>query len=67
LVYGRRLHVINVFIWPAVIDEEKAVHGFSRHGFHIRHWQRSGMTFWTISDLNDQELDEFVKIFQEHS
>jgi anti-sigma factor RsiW len=67
LVYSRRLHVINVFIWPAVNDEEKAMRGFSRHGFHIRRWQRSGMTYWTISDLNDQELDEFVRLFQEHS
>jgi anti-sigma factor RsiW len=67
LVYSRRSHVINVFTWPAVNDEEKAVRGFSRQGFHIRHWQRSGMMYWTISDLNDQELDEFVKLFQEHS
>jgi len=67
LVYSRRSHVINVFIWPAVNDEEKAARAFSRQGFHIRHWQRSGMTYWTISDLNDQELDEFVRLFQEHS
>jgi anti-sigma factor RsiW len=67
LVYSRRSHVINVFTWPAVNDEEQAVRAFSRQGFHVRHWQRSGMTYWTISDLNDQELDEFVKLFQEHS
>jgi anti-sigma factor RsiW len=67
LIYHRRSHVINVFTWSAVNDEEKAVRAFSRQGFHIRHWQRSGMTYWTISDLNDQELDEFVKLFQEHS
>jgi anti-sigma factor RsiW len=67
LVYARRLHVINVFIWPAINEEEKAMRGLSRHGFHLRSWQRSGMTYWTISDLNDQELDEFVQLFQEHS
>ena len=67
VVYTRRSHVINVFTWPAANDEEKAVRAFSRQGFHVRHWQRSGMTYWTISDLNDQELDEFVKLFQEHA
>jgi anti-sigma factor RsiW len=67
LVYSRRSHMINVFTWPAVNDEEKAVRVFSRQGFHVRHWQHSGMTYWTISDLNDQELDEFVKLFLEHS
>jgi anti-sigma factor RsiW len=64
LVYDRRSHVINLFTWPAADDEDKAVQGFSRQGFHIRHWQRSGMTYWAISDLNDQELDEFVRLLQ---
>jgi anti-sigma factor RsiW len=64
LVYKRRLHDINLFIWRAGDDEEKAVRGLSRQGFHIRYWQRSGMTYWAISDLNDQELDEFVGLFQ---
>jgi anti-sigma factor RsiW len=67
LVYYRRSHAINLFTWPAVNDEEKAVRARSRQGFHIRYWQRSGMTYWAISDLNDQELDEFVRLFQEHS
>lgn len=67
LVYHRRLHTINLFTWPAGDDREKAVQSLSRQGFHIRYWQRSGMIFWAISDLNDQELNEFVRLFQEHS
>jgi len=67
LIYHRRLHVINIFMWPAVHDEEKEVRGLSRQGFHIRYWQHSGLTYWTISDLNDQELDEFVRICREQS
>src|SRR6185369_14637021 len=67
LVYYRGLHAINLFTWPAANDGAKAVRGLSRHGFHIRSWQRSGMTYWAISDLNDQELEEFVRLFQEHA
>jgi anti-sigma factor RsiW len=67
LVYHRRLHAINLFTWPATSDEEKAVRGFDRQGFHIRHWQRSGMTYWAISDLNEQELDEFVRLVQRNA
>jgi anti-sigma factor RsiW len=67
LVYHRRLHAINLFTWPAGDDGEKPVRCLSRQGFHIRVWQRSGMTFWAISDLNDQELDDFVRLFEEHS
>ena len=67
LVYKRALHVINLFTWPEVNDEMKAMQSLSRQGFHIRTWQQSGMTYWAISDLNDQELDEFVRLFQDNS
>jgi anti-sigma factor RsiW len=67
LVYYRGLHAINLFTWPAVNNEERAVQGLSRQGFHIRYWQRFGMTYWAISDLNEQEFDEFVRLFQEES
>ncbi len=67
LVYRRRQHVINLFTWPARDEEAAPVRRLARQGFHIRQWQSSGMTFWAISDLNDQELDEFVRLFQEKS
>ena len=65
IVYLRRQHVINLFTWPAANEEEKSVRRFARQGFHIRQWQRSGMTFWAISDLSEPELDEFVRLVQE--
>jgi anti-sigma factor RsiW len=67
LVYMRHAHAINVFIWPAKNDEVVAVRRLARQGFHIRYWQQSGMTYWAISDLNDQELDEFVQLFQDRT
>jgi anti-sigma factor RsiW len=67
LVYNRRLHVINLFTWAAGNDEEKPVRRLTRQGFHIRSWQRSGIAYWAISDLNDKDLDEFVRLFQEYS
>jgi anti-sigma factor RsiW len=67
LVYARRKHTINLFIWPAADDKDKLVRSHAQQGFHLRNWQRSGMTYWAISDLNEQELDEFVRLYQEHS
>jgi len=67
LAYQRRLHTINLFVWPAFNDEEKAMRNLSRQGYHLRSWQQAGMTYWAISDLNEKELDEFARIFQEHS
>jgi anti-sigma factor RsiW len=67
LVYFRRLHPINLFTWPAVKVDEEAVQKTSRQGFHIRHWEHAGMTYWAISDVSDHDLDEFVQLFQEQS
>ena len=36
LAYHLRLHTINLFTWPAVNNEEKAVRMFSRQGYHLR-------------------------------
>jgi anti-sigma factor RsiW len=67
LVYRYRLHVINVFIWPAADNEVKKVRELTRQGFHLRSWQQSGMCYWAISDLSDEGLNEFVRLFQENS
>jgi anti-sigma factor RsiW len=67
LVYARRKHTINLFTWPAASDIAKDARSIARRGFHLRHWQRGGMEFWAISDVNDDELDEFVRLYQERS
>ena len=67
IVFRRRDHVINVFTWPAESNAERPVRAIHRQGFHIRSWQHADMTYWAVSDLNDQELDEFVRLFQEYA
>ena len=63
LVYQRRLHPINVFIWPAA-DRTAVSDTRTIRGFQVRHWIRNGMSFWAVSDLNDAELGEFVRALQ---
>lgn len=63
LVYTRRLHVINLFIWPTdagvtTIDTRTI------RGFHERHWVQGGMSIWAVSDVNDDDLNEFVLRFE---
>ena len=60
LVYQRRLHPINLFIWPAA-DRTAGTDTRSIRGFQLRHWIRNGMSFWAVSDLADDELGEFVR------
>ncbi len=57
LVYQRRLHRVSVFIWPAGGDP--APPSATRlDGYNLVSWQRTGMTFWAVSDLNEGELRE---------
>jgi anti-sigma factor RsiW len=64
LVYQRRKHTINLFIWPSSPGDEAAPKKATWQGFHILHWRRSGMTFWAVSDLNEGELQEFVRLIE---
>jgi anti-sigma factor RsiW len=64
LVYQRRQHVINLFIWP-VTDMEVGEPGrLSRQGYHLVHWVGAGMSHWAVSDLNEQELQEFADLLR---
>jgi anti-sigma factor RsiW len=64
LVYERRKHSINLFIWPSATASEEAPTTVTRQGFHLIQWTRSGMTYWAVSDLNELELQEFVHRIQ---
>jgi anti-sigma factor RsiW len=64
IIYQRREHTINLFVRPAS-DTRAATDSRSIRGFQVRHWIRGGMSFWAVSDLNDQELDEFVRALQQ--
>ncbi|TPG55705.1 anti-sigma factor [Roseomonas nepalensis] len=61
LVYKRREHVINLFAWPTLPEEQgkQPVSG-SREGYNFVGWAEDGMTIWAVSDLNERELAEFA-------
>jgi anti-sigma factor RsiW len=63
LIYQRQKHTINVFVWPAFRRASGARERALR-GFNVRHWVRNGMSFWAVSDLNETELNDFVRAFQ---
>jgi anti-sigma factor (TIGR02949 family) len=65
LVYGRRLHHVNVFIWPSRgATLSAAASREERNGYHLVHWTQGGMAFWAVSDLNPSELGDFVRLLQ---
>jgi anti-sigma factor RsiW len=64
LVYGRRLHYINVFVWPSTESESAQPTSQTREGYNVVHWSHAGMTFWAVSDLATDELQSFVALLR---
>jgi len=66
LVYGRRQHLINVFVWPSPSGSGSGgpTRTAARQGYNVVDWTQSGMTWWAVSDLNTRELEEFVRLLQ---
>ena len=64
LVFKRRQHMINLFIFP---DQGKlpAFDGSTViQGYNLIHWNKAGMEFWAVSDLNIAELKEFSQLYR---
>jgi anti-sigma factor RsiW len=67
LVYQRREHVINLFAWPAPPEASGDETMVTRQGYHLAYWQMSGMSYWAVSNLNQRELQEFVRAVRQQT
>ena len=65
LVYQHRKHFINLFIWVSTSAADTEEKNIARQGYNLIHWQKSGMTYWVVSDLNRTELQDFARIVQQ--
>jgi len=62
IVYKRRGHVINLFVWPA--GKLQAVPE-TAEGYHLLSWTRGGFSYAAVSDLNPEELRDFKSALEE--
>ena len=64
LVYQRDKHVINVFVWPS--DNSAPTGGpiKTQQGYHVIRWTGSGMNFWVVSDLEQNQLAKFTELLK---
>ena len=63
LVYGRRLHTINLFIRPAGTFASPFGVVTRRDGYGLVRWTRGGLEFWAVSDIEPAELQLFHRDF----
>jgi anti-sigma factor (TIGR02949 family) len=64
LVYGRRQHLINVFLWPATRGPGAGPDLRSQQGYHMLHWTTPEYTYWAVSDLGLSELRQFEQLLR---
>jgi anti-sigma factor RsiW len=63
LVYRRRLHVVNVFLWPSADGSSSAPYESAHRGFNIIAWSQGGIVYRAVSDLNMAELRQLQALW----
>lgn len=64
LVYQRRKHLINVFVWPDASGSSLTPAMESQQGYNLIRWSRGGFHFWAASDVSAPDLAEFVRLLE---
>ena len=64
IVYKRRLHTVNVFVWRA-----SAEHGRThvQNGFALDQWSADGLRFAAVSDIPAAELGQFETLYRQRT
>jgi mycothiol system anti-sigma-R factor len=68
LIYQRRKHFINLFVWPASdASRRTAPKEISHQGYHLLHWVEGDFNYWAVSDVNKEDLQNFQHLFEEQT
>jgi len=66
LIYQRRKHFINLFVWPASdVSRRTKAKEISHQGYHLLHWIEGDFNYWAVSDVNKEDLQNFQHLFEE--
>jgi anti-sigma factor RsiW len=66
LIYKRRMHNINVFLWPNRGSADDTIRQEDAQGYQILHWNGAETTYCVVSDLNSAELLELGRALRGH-
>jgi mycothiol system anti-sigma-R factor len=62
LVYGRRKHIVNVFVTKELAGESLNGSG-EIQGYHWIAWKKDGFSFYAVSDAASADLDQLKQLF----
>lgn len=63
LVFHRRQHAINLFIWP-VRQSAISSGAMQQDGYHATAWSQAGLNFLAVSEIPAEELAQFADLFR---
>jgi len=66
LIYQRRMHDINVFLWPNRGSADDSIRQEDAQGYQILHWNGAETAYWVVSDLNNAELLSLARALRGH-
>jgi len=66
IIYQRRKHYINLFIWPAGAESLRD-RFYEENGYHALGWTKSGMNYLAVSEIGEKELREFAEMIQQQT
>jgi mycothiol system anti-sigma-R factor len=64
LVYGRRKHVVNVFVWPSSAPDTAPRSG-SKLGYQWMEWRKGGMEFCAVSDTSAADVEQLQRLISQ--
>jgi len=64
LVYQRRKHFINLFVWPGEAGAARPTMAMSHQGYQLLHWADPDFNYWAVSDVNANDLQTFKQQFE---
>jgi anti-sigma factor RsiW len=62
LVYKHGQHVINLYEWPASSMDRSNPRPFAVRGYHAFAWQKGGLAYWLVSDVNTADLQNLAEL-----
>jgi mycothiol system anti-sigma-R factor len=62
LIYGRRKHEVNLFVWPVNAASDEAARASGLRGYNLIRWRKGGMEYWLVSDLALPDLENLQKM-----
>jgi anti-sigma factor RsiW len=67
IVYSRRLHTVNLFVWSTSGRLPAGTRAVQRDGYSLVEWSEGGLRFAAVSDIDPGELRQFKAAYVAHA